>query len=63
VRAVTNEQMTDSLLRTRTCATAFAFRTSLGRFLAAEINLALGALVVQMGTLGKPAALTAIAFG
>jgi hypothetical protein len=55
--------MTDSLLWTRTCATAFAFRTSFGRFLAAEINLALGALVVQMGTLGKPAALTAIAFG
>jgi MFS family permease len=44
-------------------ATAFAFTTSFGRFLAAGINLALGALVVRMGTLGKPVALTAIAFG
>jgi hypothetical protein len=44
-------------------ATAFAFTTSFGRFLAAGIDLALGALVVRMGTLGKPVALTAIAFG
>ena len=44
-------------------ATAFAFTTSFGRFLAAGINLALGALVIRMGTLGKPVALTAIAFG
>jgi len=44
-------------------ATAFAFTTSFGRFLAAGINLGLGALVGRMGTLGKPVALTAIAFG
>jgi len=44
-------------------ATAFAFTTSFGRFLAAGINLALGALVVRVGTVGKPVALTAIAFG
>jgi MFS family permease len=44
-------------------ATAFAFTTSFGRFLAAGINLSLGALVGRMGTLGKPVALTAIAFG
>jgi MFS family permease len=44
-------------------ATAFAFTSSFGRFLAAGINLALGALVVRMGTLGKPVAFTAIAFG
>jgi MFS family permease len=43
-------------------ATAFAFTTSFGRFLAAGINLGLGALVGRMGTLGKPVALTAIAF-
>ncbi len=42
--------------------TAFAFTTSFGRFIAAGVNFALGALVSQMGTLGKPVALTAIAF-
>jgi MFS family permease len=44
-------------------ATAFAFTTSFGRFLAAGVNFGVGALVSRMGTLGKPVALTAIAFG
>lgn len=44
-------------------ATAFAFATSFGRFIGAAVNFALGALVHNMGTLGKPVALTAIAFG
>ncbi len=44
-------------------ATAFAFATSFGRFIGAGVNFLLGALVRDMGTLGKPVALTAIAFG
>jgi MFS family permease len=44
-------------------ATAFAFATSFGRFIGAGVNFALGAMVHSMGTLGKPVALTAIAFG
>jgi MFS family permease len=44
-------------------ATAFAFATSFGRFIGAGVNFALGAMVRHMGTLGKPVALTAIAFG
>jgi len=44
-------------------ATAFAFTTSFGRFFAAAVNFAVGGLVSGMGTLGKPVALTAIAFG
>ena len=44
-------------------ATAFAFTTSFGRFIAAGVNFGLGALVSRMGTLGKPVAFTAIAFG
>jgi MFS family permease len=44
-------------------ATAFAFATSFGRFIGAGVNFILGALVRNMGTLGKPVALTAIAFG
>ena len=44
-------------------ATAFAFTTSFGRFFAAGVNFAVGATVRQMGTLGKPVAFTAIAFG
>src|SRR5208337_889886 len=43
--------------------TAFAFTTSFGRFIAAGVNFGVGALVSQMGTLGKPVAFTAIAFG
>ena len=44
-------------------ATAFAFTTSFGRFIAAGMNFGIGALVGRMGTLGKPVAITAIAFG
>jgi MFS family permease len=44
-------------------ATAFAFTTSFGRFLAAGVNFAIGGMVNHMGTLGKPVAATAIAFG
>jgi MFS family permease len=44
-------------------ATAFAFTTSFGRFIAAGVNFGIGALVSRMGTLGKPVAMTAIAFG
>jgi len=44
-------------------ATAFAFATSFGRFIGAGVNFLLGAMVRNMGTLGKPVMLTAIAFG
>jgi MFS family permease len=44
-------------------ATAFAFTTSFGRFIAAGVNFGVGALVSRMATLGKPVAFTAIAFG
>ena len=44
-------------------ATAFAFTTSFGRFIAAGVNFGVGALVRNMGSLGKPVAFTAIAFG
>ena len=44
-------------------ATAFAFTTSFGRFIAAGVNFGVGALVSRMGTLGKPVAFTAVAFG
>ena len=44
-------------------ATAFAFTTSFGRFIAAGVTFAVGTLVSRMGTLGKPVAFTAIAFG
>src|SRR5437660_940693 len=44
-------------------ATAFAFTTSFGRFIAAGVNFALGALVSRIGPLGKPVAFTALAFG
>src|SRR5215831_412959 len=47
---------------TRVRATAFAFTTSVGRFVGAGVNFALGALVLSMGSLGTPVALTAIAF-
>ena len=48
---------------TRVRATAFAFATSFGRFIGAGVNFLIGAMVLQMGTLGTPVALTAIAFG
>jgi len=44
-------------------ATAFAFTTSFGRFIAAGVNFGVGALVRGMGSLGTPVALTAIGFG
>ena len=44
-------------------ATAFAFTTSFGRFIAAGVNFGIAAPVSGMGTLGKPVAFTAIAFG
>ena len=44
-------------------ATAFAFTTSFGRFIAAGVNFGVGALVIRMGNVGKPVAFTAIAFG
>ena len=44
-------------------ATAFAFTTSFGRFIAAGVNFGIAALVRQSGSLGKPVAITAIAFG
>jgi MFS family permease len=47
---------------TRVRATAFAFSTSVGRFVGAGVNFVLAALVLRMGTLGKPVAYTAIAF-
>jgi MFS family permease len=48
---------------TRVRATAFAFSTSIGRFIGAGVNFGLGALVLSMHTIGTPVALTAIAFG
>ena len=44
-------------------ATAFAFCTSVGRFIGAGVNFALAGAVAAMGTLGTPIALTSIAFG
>jgi MFS family permease len=51
------------LFGTEVRATAFAFCTSIGRFIGAGVNFALGAAIHSMGTLGTPVALTAIAFG
>ncbi len=48
---------------TRVRATAFAFATSVGRFVGAGVNFLLAAMVLRMGTLGVPVASTAIAFG
>ncbi|RKP44448.1 MFS transporter [Pararobbsia silviterrae] len=47
---------------TRVRATAFAFCTSVGRFIGAGVNFGIGAMVLHMKTLGTPIALTAIAF-
>ena len=47
---------------TQVRATAFAFCTSIGRFVGAGVNFALAAGVAHMGTLGVPVALTAVAF-
>ena len=43
-------------------ASAFAFATAFGRFIAAGVTFLVGAGVSYFGTLGKPVALTAIAF-
>ncbi len=43
-------------------ASAFAFATSFGRFIAAGVTFLVGAGVSYFGTIGKPVALTAIAF-
>ena len=51
------------LFGTEVRATAFAFCTSIGRFIGAGVNFALAASVNAMGTLGTPVACTAIAFG
>lgn len=48
---------------TRVRATAFAFATSVGRFVGAGVNFLLGSAVLRMGTLGTPVAYTALAFG
>lgn len=50
------------LYETRVRATAFAFAVSFGRFVAAGVNFILAAGVKEMGTLGVPIALTAVAF-
>ena len=50
------------LFGTEVRGTAFAFCTSVGRFIGAGVNFALAASVSAMGTLGTPVALTALAF-
>jgi MFS family permease len=51
------------LFGTEARATAFAFCTSVGRFVGAGVNFALAGAVAAMGTLGTPIAITSIAFG
>jgi hypothetical protein len=51
------------LFGTEARATAFAFCTSVGRFIGAGVNFVLAGAVSAMGTLGTPIALTAVAFG
>ncbi len=51
------------LFGTEVRGTAFAFCTSVGRFIGAGVNFGLAGAVASMGTLGTPIALTAIAFG
>jgi MFS family permease len=46
----------------RVRATAFSFSTSVGRFLGAGVNFALGAFVLRMGTVGVPVEWTGAAF-
>ncbi|MBS1854333.1 MAG: MFS transporter [Acidobacteria bacterium] len=48
--------------RTECRASAFAFATSSGRFLAAGVTFLVGAGVARMHTIGTPVAITAIAF-
>src|SRR4029077_4354413 len=51
------------LFGTEARATAFAFCTSVGRFIGAVVNFGLAGAVAAMGTLGTPIAITSIAFG
>jgi MFS family permease len=51
------------LFGTEVRGTAFAFCTSVGRFIGAGVNFGLAAAVASVGTLGTPIAYTAIAFG
>ncbi|MGD0104502.1 MAG: MFS transporter [Rhodopila sp.] len=51
------------LFGTEVRATAFAFCTSVGRFIGAGVNFGLAGAVAAMGTLGTPIAATAFAFG
>lgn len=51
------------LFGTEVRATAFAFCTSVGRFIGAGVNFGLAGAVASMGTLGTPVAMTAVAFG
>lgn len=48
--------------RTECRASAFAFATSFGRFIAAGATFAVGAAVSQSGTLGRPVAMTGLVF-
>ena len=48
--------------RTECRASAFAFATSSGRFVAAGITFLVGAGVARLHTIGTPVALTSIAF-
>jgi MFS family permease len=48
--------------RTECRASAFAFATSFGRFIAAGITFLVGAGVARMHTIGTPVALTSVAF-
>jgi MFS family permease len=50
------------LYETKVRATAFSFAISFGRFVAAAVNFLLGAMIRDMGTIGTPIAITAIAF-
>jgi len=50
------------LFGTEIRATAFAFCTSVGRFIGAGVNFAIAAAVSSMGTIGAPVAFTAVAF-
>jgi hypothetical protein len=47
---------------TRVRATAFAFCTSVGRFVGAGVNFLLGEAVLRMGTLGIPIACISLVF-
>ena len=48
--------------RTECRASAFAFATSFGRFIAAGATFAVGSAVAHYGTLGRPVAMTGLAF-